>query len=120
MINYEPPLDEFKFLLHDYLKVSEQDIPGFNELTPEFTSEILAMGAKIAKEVMLPLNRSGDLEGCKFENGLVRTPSGFIEAFDEIKKGGWPSLDCDPLYGGQGLPMTLSLFLGVMFSSLCY
>ena len=61
MINYEPPLDEFKFLLHEYLKVSEQDIPGFKELTPEFTSEILEMGAKIAKEVMLPLNRSGDL-----------------------------------------------------------
>ena len=117
MINYEPPLDEFKFLLHEYLKVSEQDIPGFNELTPEFTSEILTMGAKIAKEVMLPLNRSGDLEGCKFENGLVRTPSGFVEGFAEIKKGGWPSLDCDPLYGGQGLPMTLSLFLGEMFSS---
>ena len=117
MINYEPPLDEFKFLLHEYLKVSEQDIPGFKELTPELTSEILVMGAKIAKEVMLPLNRSGDLEGCKFENGLVRTPSGFVEAFTEIKKGGWPSLDCDPLYGGQGLPMTLSLFLGEMFSS---
>jgi alkylation response protein AidB-like acyl-CoA dehydrogenase len=117
LINYEPPLDEFKFLLHEYLKVSEQDIPGFKELTPEFTSEILEMGAKIAKEVMLPLNRSGDLEGCKFENGLVRTPSGFVEAFTEIKKGGWPSLDCDPLYGGQGLPMTLSLFLGEMFSS---
>ena len=86
MINYEPPLDEFKFLLHEYLKVSEQDIPGFKELTPEFTSEILEMGAKIAKEVMLPLNRSGDLEGCKFENGIVRTPSGFVKAFSEIKK----------------------------------
>ena len=55
MINYEAPLDEFNFLLHDYLKVSEQEIPGFSELTTEFTSEILAMGAKIAKEVMLPV-----------------------------------------------------------------
>ena len=117
MITYEAPLEEFKFLLHEFLKISEQEILGFNELTPEFTSEILGMGSKIAKEVLLPLNRSGDIEGCKFENGLVRTPEGFQEAFAEIRKGGWPSLDCDPLYGGQGLPTTLSLVLGEMFSS---
>ena len=117
MLTYEAPLEEFKFLLHEYLNVSEQEITGFRELTAEFTSDILAMGAKVATEVLLPVNRSGDQEGCKFENGLVTTPKGFVKAFNEIKRGGWTSIDCDPLYGGQGLPVTLSLIVGEMFSS---
>ena len=117
LTTYQAPLEEFHFLLHELLHASEQEIEGFSELTPEFTSGILTMGAKIATEVMLPINSSGDKEGCKFENGLVITPKGFIKAFDEIRKGGWAGLDCDPLYGGQGLPITLSLIFGEIFSS---
>ena len=69
MTTYEAPLEEYHFLLHEHLNVSAQEIEGFSQLTPEFTSEILTMGAKVATEIMLPINRSGDEEGCKFENG---------------------------------------------------
>ncbi len=117
MAKYQAPLEEFHFLLHEYLLISKKEIDGFKELTPDFTAEILRQGAKVATEIMLPINKSGDKEGCKFENGLVTTPKGFVNAFDEIKKGGWTGLDCDPLYGGQGLPITLSLILGEIFSS---
>jgi len=117
LTTYQAPLEEYHFLLHEYLNVSAQEIEGFNELTPEFTSEILTMGAKVATDIMLPINRSGDEEGCKFENGSVITPKGFVNAFNEIRRGGWAGLDCDPLYGGQGLPVTLSLIFGEIFSS---
>jgi len=64
--------------------------------------------------VLLPLNRSGDEEGCTFENGVVRTPKGFKEAYDTFREGGWTALGCDPEHGGQGLPRTLHTFVEEM------
>jgi alkylation response protein AidB-like acyl-CoA dehydrogenase len=104
MPSYTAPIKDIQFVLHDLLKVSEQDIAGYDELDRDFTSAVLEEAGKISSEVLAPLNAVGDTEGCTFENGVVRTPAGFKAAFDQIKEGGWTALDCDPEYGGQGLP----------------
>ena len=74
---------------------------------PISSDAVLEEGGKLCEEVLFPLNRSGDEEGCTFENGVVRTPKGFSEAYKLFREGGWTSLACDPDYGGQGLPHTL-------------
>ncbi|MAM60718.1 acyl-CoA dehydrogenase C-terminal domain-containing protein [Maritimibacter sp. UBA3975] len=112
MPSYTPDTRDMAFVLHDVLKVESKDIPGYDDLDPSFTSAILEEAAKISSEVLAPLNRVGDVEGCKLENGVVRTPTGFKEAFDQVRDGGWTGLDCDPEYGGQGLPHVLGSAVG--------
>ncbi|MFQ6551572.1 acyl-CoA dehydrogenase C-terminal domain-containing protein [Aestuariibius insulae] len=114
---YDAPTKDMQFVLHDMLKVSEQDIPGYEDLDREFTDAILGEAGKIAMEVMAPLNIIGDEQGCKLENGVVRTPDGFKEAFEQVREGGWMGLDADPEYGGQGLPYLVQTAVGEMFSS---
>ena len=104
---YAAPLKDMQFVLHDVLKVSEQEIPGFEDLDRDFTAAVLEESGKLASEVLLPLNMVGDTEGCTLENGVVRTPKGFDEAFRLMKEGGWTAMDCDPDYGGQGLPYVM-------------
>ncbi|MGJ8623675.1 MAG: acyl-CoA dehydrogenase C-terminal domain-containing protein [Yoonia sp.] len=104
---YNAPTKDIQFVLHDLLKISEQDIPGFDELDPDFTSAVVEEAGKVASEVLHPLNVVGDKEGCVLENGVVRTPTGFKEAFAQMKEGGWTAMDCDPEYGGQGLPYVM-------------
>ena len=107
MPSYTAPLKDMQFILHDVLKVSQQDIPGFDELDPDFTGAVLEEAGKVASEILAPLNIVGDTEGCVLENGIVRTPKGFKEAFAQMKDGGWTAMDCDPEYGGQGLPYVM-------------
>ncbi|MEJ8561306.1 acyl-CoA dehydrogenase C-terminal domain-containing protein [Yoonia sp. GPGPB17] len=104
---YNAPNKDIQFVLHDLLKVSEQDIPGFEDLDRDFTSAVVEEAGKVATEVLHPLNVVGDTEGCVMENGVVRTPTGFKEAFAQMKDGGWTAMDCDPEYGGQGLPYVM-------------
>ncbi|KQI70843.1 acyl-CoA dehydrogenase [Loktanella sp. 5RATIMAR09] len=104
---YNAPTKDIQFVLHDLLKVSEQDIPGFEDLDRDFTSAVVEEAGKVASEVLHPLNVVGDTEGCVLENGVVRTPTGFKEAFQQMKDGGWTAMDCDPEYGGQGLPYVM-------------
>ena len=104
---YNAPTKDIQFVLHDLLKVSEQDIPGFEDLDRDFTSAVVEEAGKVASEVLHPLNVVGDKEGCVMENGVVRTPTGFKEAFQQMKDGGWTAMDCDPEYGGQGLPYVM-------------
>ncbi|MEL6641198.1 MAG: acyl-CoA dehydrogenase C-terminal domain-containing protein [Pseudomonadota bacterium] len=104
---YNAPTKDIQFVLHDLLKVSEQDIPGFEDLDRDFTSAVVEEAGKVASEVLHPLNVVGDTEGCVMENGVVRTPTGFKEAFQQMKDGGWTAMDCDPEYGGQGLPYVM-------------
>ena len=104
MPSYTAPLKDMQFILQDVLNASEQDIPGYNELDRDFTGAVIEEAGKLASEVLMPLNAVGDTEGCTLENGVVRTPAGFKEAFDQMRDGGWTALDCDPEYGGQGLP----------------
>jgi alkylation response protein AidB-like acyl-CoA dehydrogenase len=106
-----------QFILHDLLDVSAQDIPGFADLDRDFTNAVLEEAGKIATEVLAPLNAVGDREGCRLENGVVRTPTGFKEAYKQVCEGGWPGLDCDPEYGGQGIPYVLHSAVGEFFSS---
>ncbi len=107
MPTFAAPTRDLQFVLQDLLKVSEQDIPGFADLDADFTSAVLEEAGKIANEVLAPLNAIGDKEGCTLENGVVRTPTGFKAAFDQIREGGWTAMDCDPEYGGQGLPYVI-------------
>lgn len=104
---YNAPTKDIQFVLHDLLKVSEQDIPGFEDLDRDFTSAVVEEAGKVASEVLHPLNVVGDTEGCVMENGVVRTPTGFKDAFQQMKDGGWTAMDCDPEYGGQGLPYVM-------------
>ena len=104
---YNAPTKDIQFVLHDLLKVSEQDIPGFEDLDRDFTNAVVEEAGKVATAVLHPLNVVGDKEGCVMENGVVRTPTGFKAAFEQMKEGGWTAMDCDPEYGGQGLPYVM-------------
>lgn len=117
MTTYTAPLKDMQFLLHDVLAVSARDIPGYADLDAGFTGAVLEEAGKLAADVLAPLNAVGDREGCVLENGVVRTPTGFKAAFEAMKAGGWTALDCDPEYGGQGLPYIMGTAVGEMFVS---
>ena len=117
MPRYTPPVRDISFILQDVLDVAESNIPGYEDLDEEFVSAVLNESGKLCEEVLAPLNTIGDVQGCVLENGIVRTPHGFKDAFEEVKSGGWPGLDCDPEFGGQGIPFVLASAVTEMFSS---
>ena len=117
MPTYNAPTKDMQFLLHEVLEVSRSSVPGYGELEAGFTGAVLEEAGKIARDVLAPLNASGDQEGCTLENGVVRTPKGFKAAFQAMKDGGWTALDCDPAYGGQGMPYVLATAVGEIFVS---
>ncbi len=117
MPTYTAPVRDMEFVLNDVLKVQSAGIQGYEELEAEFISAILNEAGKITSEVLAPLNAVGDKEGCHFENGIVRTPKGFKDAFDQVRDGGWTGIDCDPEYGGQGMPYIIGTAVGEMFAS---
>ena len=117
MPSYNAPVKDIQFVLQDVLKVAEVDVPGYADLDAGFTAAVLEEAGKVARDVLAPLNLSGDREGCHLENGVVRTPKGFKAAFDAMKDGGWTALDCDPDYGGQGLPYVMGTAVGEIFVS---
>ena len=106
---YEAPLRDMKFVLHE---LHQDDgfggLEALSEFTPDLTDAILEEAARVAQEILLPLNRSGDIEGCTLENGVVRTPKGFKQAYAQFRDGGWCALASDPEWGGQGLPETVN------------
>ncbi len=106
---YEAPLRDMRFVLHELIGLDGlKRLPAFAEVSAELADSVLEEAAKLATEVLLPLNASGDVDGCHYENGVVRTPAGFREAYALFRDGGWPSLAIDPAYGGQGLPECLA------------
>ncbi|MBE1284992.1 MAG: acyl-CoA dehydrogenase [Rhodobacteraceae bacterium] len=117
MPSYTAPTKDLQFVLHDVLKISQDSVPGYDELEADFTGAILEEAGKIATEVLHPLNVVGDTEGCTLENGVVRTPTGFKDAFDQMKEGGWTGLDMPEQYGGQNMPYVLGTAVGEMFSA---
>ena len=117
MPSYTAPARDMQFVLHEVLKISDSDIPGYGDLDEAFTTAILDEAGKLAAEVMEPLNGVGDREGCALENGVVRTPKGFAEAFETIREGGWMALDLPEEYGGQNMPGVLGSVVGEMFSA---
>ncbi|MCW9042649.1 MAG: acyl-CoA dehydrogenase C-terminal domain-containing protein [Pseudopelagicola sp.] len=117
MPTYTPPVKDMQFVLHDVLNVSGSDIPGYDELETDFTNAVLEEAGKLTSEVLTPLNVVGDTEGCRLENGVVYTPTGFKDAFEQVKEGGWPGLDMPEEYGGQNMPYVLGTAVGEMFSA---
>ena len=114
---FSAPTKDTQFILHDVLKVSEATTPGYGDLDREFTGAILEEAGKIASEVLHPLNVVGDQEGCRLENGVVYTPKGFKEAFEQVKEGGWTGLDMPEQYGGQNMPYVMGTAVGEYFSA---
>ena len=117
MPSYTAPVKDMQFVLHDLLQITASDIPGYADLDAGFTAAVLEEAGKLATEVLAPLNPVGDREGCRLENGVVRTPTGFKAAFDQLREGGWTALDCDPDYGGQGLPYLMGTAVGEILVS---
>ena len=90
---YRAPIDEYKFVLNDLLEIDKhRDLPDFGDLTPDLLDDILTNAGKFCEEVLQPINQSGDEEGAHFENGVVRTPKGFKEAYKAYCDAGWGAL----------------------------
>ncbi|RED44669.1 acyl-CoA dehydrogenase C-terminal domain-containing protein [Aestuariispira insulae] len=118
MAVYQAPIRDMRFVLHELMSVEDlAKLEGYEDATPDLIDAVLEEAGKVTENVLFPLNRSGDEEGCVYENGVVRTPSGFKEAYSAFVEGGWPSLNCDPAFGGQGLPHTVSLMVSEMICS---
>ena len=117
MPRYTAPTKDLQFIIHDVLKATETGIPGYDELEADFTGAVLEEAGKIASDVLQPLNTIGDTEGCTLENGVVRTPTGFKAAFEQVKEGGWPGLDMPEQYGGQNMPALIGTAVGELFSA---
>ena len=117
MATYTAPVRDIRFVMHEVLdSKAVAGLPGYEEATPELMDAIIDEAAKLSEGVLFPLNLSGDAEGCTYENGVVRTPKGFKEAYQQLIEGGWTSLACDPAYGGQGMPTLVNAAFGEMIS----
>ena len=118
MPSYTAPLDDMLFLfekLRDNKNYNE--LEKYNEVNSDLVKDILEEAAKINQNLLLPLALAGDENPAKLENGVVRTPPGYKEAYNKYIEDGWISLSCDPKYGGQGMPKTVSAFFDEMLSS---
>lgn len=115
---YEAPLRDMKFVIHELHRDDGfGNLAALEEFTPDLVDAVLEEAARVAQEVLLPLNRSGDIEGCTLENGVVRTPKGFREAYEMFRDGGWCALASDPEWGGQGLPEAVNKMTEEMICS---
>ena len=117
MPEYKAPIRDIQFALYEVLNAQQhyQDL-GAEDASRDMVDAIVGEGAKFAEEVLAPLNRIGD-EGCKFDNGIVTTPAGFKEAYQQYVAGGWPSLAGEVEYGGQGLPESLGTVVSEMLNT---
>jgi alkylation response protein AidB-like acyl-CoA dehydrogenase len=109
MQTYTAPLRDMRFVLHElHDSTSLSHLPGLADATPDLLDTILEEAAKLISARLLPLNASGDAEGCRYEDGVVHTPKGFKEAYAAFVEGGWGALNADPEFGGQGMPESVS------------
>jgi len=118
-MTYKAPLDDMNFLLKDVFHIQKSlgDIEAFKDFDEDLYSAVLEESAKFSENVLFPINREGDEEGCSFVNGIVTTPKGFKEAYREYAQGGWQGLSGDPEFGGQGLPKMLNVLTEEMVYS---
>ncbi|WP_257264379.1 acyl-CoA dehydrogenase family protein, partial [Endozoicomonas sp. ONNA2] len=113
MPEYKAPLRDIRFVRNEVLGYEQHyaNLPQGQDATPDMVDAILEEGAKFCEQVLSPLNRVGDEEGCTWTKTGVKTPTGFKEAYQQFVEGGWPSLASDAEHGGQGLPSSLGLVL---------
>lgn len=112
MQTYTAPLDDIRFVMRELLAPEHADaqrLPGMADFSDDVMDAVLEEAAKLNHELLLPLNRVGDEQGCQYENGEVRTPPGFKEAYRQFAEGGWTGLCADPDYGGQAAPNRLAM-----------
>jgi acyl-CoA dehydrogenase len=116
---YKAPVDDALFLLNDVFHLDHYgNLPGFSDASPDVVEAVLREAAKFSEEVLTPLNRVGDKEGCKWAaDGSVSTPKGFKDAYKQIVEGGWIGISVPPEFGGQGLPATLTEIVNEFFCS---
>lgn len=119
MGSYVPPIRDMQFVLHEVLDVQStfKSMPAHADIDADTINAVIEEAGKFASEVLFPLNQSGDLEGCQWHDTVVTTPKGYKEAYAQYVAAGWPSLSCDPEYGGQGLPLSLNNSLYELLNS---
>src|SRR5574337_64960 len=121
MPQYTPPLRDLKFVMHELLDAAPQlkHMPRYADIDAATIDSVLEEGGKFAAEVLAPLNAVGDAQGCTLDPSThaVRTPEGFKAAYAAFVEGGWPSMNCDPEFGGQGLPIVLNQCFFEMLNS---
>ncbi|MCG8535774.1 MAG: acyl-CoA dehydrogenase family protein, partial [Pseudomonadales bacterium] len=119
MPQYKAPLTDMNFVMNDVLDFPGHysKLPCAENATPDMIDAILSECAKFCEQVLSPLNQTGDQEGCHFEDGKVTTPKGFKDAYDQYCMGGWQSLSHPEEFGGQGMPLSLSLMKSEMIGT---
>ena len=118
MATYKAPIDDMMFLFEKLRNNSHYNsLEKYKEVNPDLAKDILEQAAKLTENLILPLAKAGDETPAKLENGVVRTPPGYKEAYKKFIADGWVSLSCDPEYGGQGMPKTISSFFDEMLSA---
>jgi alkylation response protein AidB-like acyl-CoA dehydrogenase len=115
---FKAPQKEALFVMHELLGYEKHyaDL-GFTDATPDMVEAIFSEAAKFAENVLAPINANGDEEGCKWEDGVVTTPAGFKEAYQQYVDGGWTGMTHPEEFGGQGLPYSLNSIMAEWFSS---
>ena len=118
MATYTAPLRDLRFVYEELFDAGEiTALEDYRDATPDLVHAIVEEGAKLCQNELFPLNRSGDEEGCHFDNGNVRTPEGFRAAYAAYLEGGWGGLSCAPEFGGQGMPHSVNIALEEMLCS---
>jgi len=118
MATYTAPLRDLRFVYEELFDAGEiTALEDYQDATPDLVHAIVEEGAKLCQNELFPLNRSGDEEGCHFDNGNVRTPEGFRAAYAAYLEGGWGGLSCAPEFGGQGMPHSVNIALEEMLCS---
>jgi len=119
MWSYQAPLDEIEFVLNRWLNAPQDwhQSPAFRDIDMDTVQQVLTEAERFVVEQLLPINQSGDLQGCHLENGKVTTPEGYIQAWQMFVDAGWPSLACAPQWGGQGMPQLVNMVVYEMINA---
>lgn len=118
MTTYKAPLRDIRFIMKELVHAERLvDLPGYEEATPDQIDFVLEEVAAISQDLLFPLTRVGDEEGCHYADGVVTTPPGFKEAYQKYREAGWPALACDPEYEGTGLPKLVSFLCEEILSA---